>query len=132
MTDLSVPPESGAAITLDRLPGPKGLPLLGNLLQLDLERTHTILEAWARRYGPRYVFRVAGRTAVVISDVETINEILRDRPDGFRRRGAMRRAMLEIGVDGVFNAEGTDWRRQRKLAMHAMNTNHLREFFGRL
>lgn len=132
MNDLVRPPTPEASLTLDRLPGPKGLPLLGNLLQIDVTRLHTILEDWARRYGPRYLLRVAGRSAVVISDADTINEILRDRPDGFRRRGALRRTMLEIGIDGVFNAEGADWRRQRKLAMHAMNTNHLREFFGRL
>jgi cytochrome P450 len=40
--------------------------------------------------------------------------------------------VMELGVDGVFNAEGAKWRRQRKLAMLALNTNHLREFFARL
>ena len=42
----------------------------------------------------------------------------------------MRELMLELGIDGLFNAEGADWRRHRKLAMHALNTNHLRDFSG--
>ena len=40
--------------------------------------------------------------------------------------------MLTLGIDGVLNAEGSAWRRQRKLTMHALNTHHLLEFFGQL
>jgi hypothetical protein len=39
---------------LKDLPGPRGLPLLGNLLQLDVKRVHTILEQWADEYGDFY------------------------------------------------------------------------------
>ncbi len=118
--------------TLKDLPGPRGVPLLGNLLQIDIPRVHTILGQWADEFGPFYRFRIARRDIVVIADTELINEVLRDRPGGFRRRKLMREAMLELGVDGVFSAEGLDWRRQRKLAMHALNSNHLRGFFDRL
>ena len=58
--------------------------------------------------------------------------MLRNRPEGFRRGRRLQAIVLELGVDGVFNAEGAKWRRQRKLAMLALNTNHLREFFTRL
>ena len=108
------------------------MPLLGNLLQLDTGRLHLILERWAREFGPIFAFRVVGRPIVVIADAELIQRILRDRPDGYRRQAIMRELMLELGIDGLFNAEGADWRRHRKLAMHALNTDHLREFFGRL
>jgi len=118
--------------TLDDLPGPRGLPLLGNLLQIDVARAHKTLARWADRYGPFYRFRIARRNAVGIAAPELINEVLRDRPARFRRIRIMQDAMLDVGIDGVFTAEGLDWRRQRKLAMHALNTEHLREFFGRL
>ena len=114
------------------LPGPRGLPLLGNLLQLDTGRMHTILSKWADEFGPMYRYRVAKHDAVVLADAGLINEVLRNRPDGFRRGKRMQAIVLELGVDGVFNAEGAEWRRQRKLAMLALNTNHLREFFARL
>ena len=114
------------------LPGPRGLPLLGNMLQLDTERWHTILNAWADEFGPMYRYRVLNRDALVLADPGLINEVLRNRPDGFRRARRMQAIVLELGVDGVFNAEGAEWRRQRKLAMLALNTNHLREFFARL
>ena len=43
--------------TLDDLPGPRVLPFLGNIHQLDLTKLHLILERWAAQYGPVYRFR---------------------------------------------------------------------------
>ena len=117
---------------IHELPGPRALPVLGNLLQLNTARLHTILSAWADEFGPMYRYRIANQDALVIADTDLVNEVLRNRPDGFRRGKRMQAIVLELGVDGVFNAEGADWRRQRKLAMLALNTNHLREFFTRL
>lgn len=119
-------------LTLEDLPGPRGLPLLGNLLQIDVARAHKMLARWADEFGPFYRFRIGLRDAVAIAAPELIHEILRDRPGRFRRIRIMQDAMLDVGIDGVFTAEGTDWRRQRKLAMHALNTEHLRGFFQRL
>ena len=117
---------------LRELPGPRGLPFLGNLLQLEAARLHRILQGWAQQYGSLYRLRAVGREILVVADGELIGEVLRNRPEAFARRRALRKAMLELGIDGVFNAEGPDWRRQRKLAMYALNTAHMREFFGRL
>ena len=117
---------------LSDLPGPRGWPVLGNVPQIDVTRLHTILGAWAAEFGLVYRFRIGPADVVVIADTELNHEILRDRPDGFRRFGAVRTLMLELGIDGVFNAEGLAWRRQRKLTMHALNTHHLLEFFERL
>ena len=135
------PPRNAAAAVADsraplrrlrELPGPRGLPLLGNLLQLEATRLHRILHGWAEQHGPLYRLRAVGRDILVVADGELIGEVLRNRPEAFARRRALRKAMLELGIDGVFNAEGPDWRRQRKLAMYALNTGHMREFFGRL
>lgn len=117
---------------ISELPGPRGLPVLGNLLQLNTGRMHTILSAWADEFGTLYRYRIANKNALVVSDAALINEVLRNRPEGFRRARRLQAIILELGVDGVFNAEGAEWRRQRKLAMLALNTNHLREFFTRL
>lgn len=114
------------------LPGPRGIPLLGNVLQIRPKRLHKILSGWAQQFGPMYVFRIAQQPILVLSDAELINRVLRDRPDGYRRWRKMEELGNEIGADGVFIAEGTEWRRERKLAMYALNTAHLRQFIGRL
>src|SRR5664279_4864390 len=119
-----------ATRTIPDLPGPPRLPLLGNAHQVRAERLHLIGEEWCRRYGPVFRFRIGRRTFVGIGDAETINQILRDRPDGFRRwREVLQNAEEMTGSSGVFAAEGEDWRHQRRLAVTALNSNHLQRYF---
>jgi cytochrome P450 len=41
----------------------------------------------------------------------------------------MRTTVGEVGITGVFSAEGDSWRRQRMLAMTALNAGHLQRYF---
>jgi cytochrome P450 len=118
--------------TLKDLPGPEGIPLLGNILQLDLKQLHTILEKWAGTYGSLYKFRIANKPVVAVSDTELINEVLRKRPASYRRLESIEPVLKEMGINGVFSAEGDQWFRQRRTAMQALNTAHLRNFFPTL
>ena len=67
---------------------------------------------------------------MVIADLETIDEILRDRPDGFRRWSELDAITQETGFTGVFAAEGEAWR-SRRLVVTALNSNHLQRYFHR-
>ena len=96
--------------SISELPGPRALPVLGNLLQLNTGRMHTILSGWADEFGPLYRYRILNKNALVVSDAALINEVLRNRPEGFRRARRLQAIILELGVDGVFNAEGAEWR----------------------
>ena len=126
-TDAGGDPEPG---TIAALPGPPRLPLVGNAHQLlRTERLHQTAEAWARRYGPILRIDIGPRRIVAIGDADAINEILRDRPQGFRRLRDMREVIMEMGPPGVFAAEGEDWKRQRRLVVTALNTHHIRRYF---
>jgi cytochrome P450 len=115
-----------------KLPGPKGLPVLGNLLQIDLKKLHLILEEWASVYGDIYQFRLANKTVVVISEPTLIQDILKDRPQTYRRISAIERVGAELGSNGVFAAEGEQWQRQRQVTVQAFKPEQLRRFFPTL
>jgi cytochrome P450 len=121
-----------ATRTITDLPGPKGLPLLGNVHQLaPPSRAHLTFEKWGERYGSIFRVRVGPQGVIAINDAEAINEILRDRPQGYRRWSEMQEIIEEMG-DGppaVFIAEGDAWKRQRRLVVTALNTNHLHRYF---
>lgn len=125
-------PPANALRTLDELPGPRGLPLLGNALELKPKELHRIIGGWADQFGPLFVFRVATKRILTVADAETIQQLLRDRPERFRRWRNMEGIATDIGADGLFTAEGAKWRRQRKFVMHALNAGHVREFIPRL
>jgi cytochrome P450 len=118
--------------TLEDLPSPKGWPLVGNLLQVDVTQAHKTFGRWADEFGPLYHVRLGRRHLLVLADPGLVNEVLHDRPGRFQRPQIMRDALLDLAINGVFAAEGTDWRRQRKLAMHALNSDHLRKYSARL
>ena len=111
------------------LDGPRGWPVLGNLLQLDLPRFHEQLEGWAKVYGPLYRLRMGPRDALVVARPDLIAAILRDRPGGWSRYQAMRAVAQEMGVNGLFTAEGDAWRRQRRLVAAAFTPSHLKRYF---
>lgn len=118
--------------TREALPGPRPWPLVGNALQLEPRRLHATLEGWARRYGRLYQVRLGPRPFVVVTDPTLIAEVLRKRPETYRRIDRMQIIFDEIGVTGVFSAEGAEWRPQRKLAMGALDHRHLAAFFTTL
>jgi len=127
------PKQAGGGLRrVSDLPGPGGLPLLGNFLQLDLARLHEILEGWAERYGPLYRYRMGPRSVVVVSDPHLSQQVLRQRPETFRRLSNVEPVFAEMGIAGVFSAEGDAWRAQRRLAMEALSHRHLKGFYPTL
>jgi nitrite reductase/ring-hydroxylating ferredoxin subunit len=122
-------PKKGPTRSIDDLPGPRPLPLVGNLLQLDAARVHLILEDWTRLYGPTYQFRMGPARLIATRDPGLIDEALRERPETFSRSSKVNEILSEVGINGVFNAEGGAWRPQRKLSVAALAQRNLRQLY---
>jgi len=121
-----------ATRTLDDLAGPRGLPFLGNIHQLDVTKRHLTLERWAAQYGPVYLFRAGSRRVVALSDPKWCDQVLRARPGIFTRASQLAPVFSEMGIDGVFSAEGDAWRTQRRLAVGALAQSNFRGMFPKL
>ncbi|WP_342119344.1 cytochrome P450 [Pseudoduganella sp. OTU4001] len=128
--DTATTPDRGALRRLCDLPGPAGLPLIGNALQLPPRKVHAAVEAMALRHGPLFRLRVGRQQALVVADAALVSAVLRDRPDGFRRPDVTAHASDELGGErGVFLAEGTAWRNQRKMVMQAFAPHAIKAYF---
>jgi cytochrome P450 len=136
---VSTPPASPAPLTpkparrIADLPGPRGLPFLGNALEFRSPTLHLALEDWAVQYGPYYQLRAAGRRILVLSDHQVVASVLRDRPAAFSRTARLREIGQEMGLQpGVFSAEGEDWMRQRRMVMAGFDPGHVRAYYPAL
>jgi cytochrome P450 len=118
--------------TLSSLASPPTWPFFGNLHQMRPLRAHAVLEQWAMDYGTPYRVMLGKRAMMVTSSPQSIQMILRERPNGFRRGRPVESVFNEMGISGVFSAEGALWQRQRRLVMKAFDPTHLRAYFPSL
>jgi cytochrome P450 len=118
---------------LSDLPGPKGWPVLGVLPQIKPMQFHLQLQQWAREYGRWYQVPMGQYRMLVTGDHEAVAQIMRDRPDGFRRTQRLENIGLEMGLKpGLFGANGDVWRRQRRMVMSAFDPGHVKAYYPSL
>ncbi|KAK9766910.1 hypothetical protein K7432_003661 [Basidiobolus ranarum] len=110
------------------LPGPKGIPIFGNLFQIRLEHFTRDFEGWAWKYGPVYHVNLLRKQLLVVSDIRMCQEILKARPDGFSRGVGLARVAEELNVNGLFSQEGEEWRHSRYWIANAFSPTKVREF----
>lgn len=117
----------------ENLPSPRGLPILGHLLEFKPERGHLQFEAWARELGTPFRFNLGPRLHfIVLDDVALFHQASRDRPDGYTRGATLQPTFAEMGINGLFSIEGKAWHAQRRLIMQALNATHFRGWFSTL
>ena len=115
------------------LPGPSGLPVVGNALELEPESLHLQLEAWAKQHGALFKLRAGSQEILVVADPALNEQVLRARPDVWRRQKSMADVIDELGGrGGIFTSEGAQWRSQRRLTMEALSHRRIDGFYPTL
>ena len=101
-----------------KLPGPSGLPFIGNALQLDKKRPHHTLFNWIKDYGNLYKIKLFGEEIVVVSSEEGIREVILTKADDFAGRPENFRAMYFVDdLDIAFCSMDARVAHLKKLAM---------------
>ncbi|CAL5437135.1 unnamed protein product [Camellia sinensis] len=102
-------------------PGPKGLPLIGNLLSLDPE-LHTHFTTLSQIYGPILTLRLGTKFCVVVTSPAVAREVLKDHDTIFANRDvpAVSTAMTYGDKDIVSTPYGPEWRMLRKVCVRDM------------
>ncbi|XP_078583370.1 cytochrome P450 2B10-like [Branchiostoma floridae x Branchiostoma japonicum] len=100
-------------------PGPRGLPLLGNLLSFRPSRLLSNLAAWRQQYGDVFCVRIANRLAVVLNGHKAIQDALVKQPEVFSDRPSpFRFSDKDQGV--VMAQYGESWKVKRRLGLTAL------------
>ncbi|KAJ6659627.1 hypothetical protein lerEdw1_018596 [Lerista edwardsae] len=70
----------------DLPPGPRPLPLIGNLHIIDLKRPHRTMQKLSSQYGPVFSLHMGFQKMVVLTGYETVKEALVNQADAFAER----------------------------------------------
>lgn len=103
-------------------PGPRPLPLLGNLPHLPSTGVDEYFAGLSRLYGPVYTLYLP-KPNVIVTSYDTIREALIDKSDHFLTKAAWSpifRILAAIPNGGIIVANGDMWREQRKMALHIL------------
>ncbi|XP_063757956.1 cytochrome P450 2K1-like [Eleginops maclovinus] len=104
-------------------PGPNPLPILGNLLQIDLKRPyHTFLEL-SKKYGSVFTVYLGSKKVVVLAGYKTVKEALVNNADEFGDRDTMQITEETANGHGVVFSNGESWKEMRRFAL-----TNLRDF----
>jgi cytochrome P450 len=75
---------------------------------------------------------MGSQCVVALSDPKWCDQVLRARPETFTRASNVAPVFSEMGLNGVFSAEGDAWRTQRRLATFALAQSHSRGLYPKL
>ncbi|XP_030262941.1 cytochrome P450 2K1-like [Sparus aurata] len=101
-------------------PGPTPLPLLGNLLQVDLKRLDSSLCQLSRKYGPVFTVYFGLKKVVVLAGHRTVKQALVNHAEEFGDRD-----VTPIFYDlhqghGIIFSNGDTWKEMRRFALSTL------------
>ncbi|KZT03231.1 cytochrome P450 [Laetiporus sulphureus 93-53] len=99
-------------------PGPRGLPLLGNIYDVPTSKEWLAYEQWGRDQGSDVVYlNLCGNSVVIVNSIEAAYELFERRSSLYSDRPRMTMLNDLVGCDWhfVFMGYGDRWRERRRV-----------------
>lgn len=113
--------------------GPRGLPLIGNLVDEYLHRwePHVYLRRVSAKYGALATLYRGSTPTLVVSSMKMANQILKSQDQSFCSRPSVvgQQKLSYGGIDIAFSPFNQHWKEMRKLcALHLLSPNQVLSF----
>ncbi|KAG8445798.1 hypothetical protein GDO86_010547, partial [Hymenochirus boettgeri] len=98
-------------------PGPRGWPLIGNLLSIDLKQPHLTYIELSKKYGSVFSIQLGMQKAVILAGYETVKDALVNHADEF---GARAESSIIREIDnglGIIQSNGENWKTMRRFTL---------------
>ncbi|PCH43251.1 cytochrome P450 [Wolfiporia cocos MD-104 SS10] len=104
-------------------PGPRQLPLIGNILQVPLEYQERVFAQWSRQYGDVVYARLFRTPTIILGTLQTARDLMDKRSAKYsgRPRSVMLKEMLDWDRLMVVLDYGDLWRKHRKWIQGSFN-----------
>ncbi|KAM9798296.1 cytochrome P450 2K1-like [Neosynchiropus ocellatus] len=98
-------------------PGPRPLPLVGNLLQMDLKGPQNTMMKLYKEFGSVFQIYVGPKKVVVLAGLQTLQEALVDHTEEFGERDGQRIIQEFSRGHGVVWSNGPSWREMKRFCV---------------
>ncbi|KAL3533136.1 hypothetical protein ACH5RR_006657 [Cinchona calisaya] len=112
-------------------PGPPGIPIIGNLHQLDQSAPHIYLWQLSRKYGPIMSLKLGSLPLLVVSSARMAEEVMKNHDLIFCSRPPMlgQRKLSYNGLDIALAPYNEEWREMRKICvLHLLSSKRVHLF----
>jgi cytochrome P450/NADPH-cytochrome P450 reductase len=119
-----------ATAALDEIPGPRGVPVLGNVLDIDTASPFESLMRMAEEYGPLYRLSVPGGTRLIVSGPDLVAEVCDDARFDKLVGGGLANLKKDALDNGLFTSDTDDplWHRAHEILMSPFSLQAMRDY----
>jgi cytochrome P450 / NADPH-cytochrome P450 reductase len=117
-------------IALDQIPGPRGVPVLGNVLDIDTASPFESLMRMAEEYGPLYRLATPGGVRLIVSGPELAAEVCDDARFDKLVSGGLANLRKDSLDNGLFTSDTDDpiWHRAHEILMSPFSLQAMRDY----
>ncbi|XP_042127364.1 cytochrome P450 2J4-like isoform X2 [Peromyscus maniculatus bairdii] len=98
-------------------PGPRRLPFLGNIFQIDFKQPHLAVQQLVKKYGNVISLDVGIMSSVIISSLPLIKEAFTHLDENFISRPKFPMQKHIFNENGLIFSRGQTWKEQRRFAL---------------
>ncbi len=121
-------------IALDEIPGPRGLPLVGNAFDIDGSSPIEGFLRMADEYGPIFRLTIPGGTRLIVSGAPLVDEICDDTRFDKMVGGGLSNLRKGAAGSGLFTADTADplWHRAHNILMSPFSLQAMRDYVPKM